>query len=252
MNVNLENMIFVAGCSNSGTKTLFYNILNHPDVGGFTKELHNYGICPMIHKTQAFLFAVDGRYEKYYAESENCSQEVLGITTKKEFEIMINQKAGKIKDWIDGERLIFKDPRLSLRIKWLRNVFETCYIIVIIRNPYCAIEGIMRRGKATLNKAIEQWKVTNDTIQRDVRNTKKLIVVRYEDMVSDKNFFKMLFKFLDLPYKEFHKRIYPQYSKIVRNMNLKSIRRLSKEQINIINSELSDDIESLNYKILGV
>lgn len=106
--------------------------------------------------------------------------------------IMQNILKNEREDILPGDRLLIKEPKLSLRIKWLREVFPDCYIIAIVRNPWSVVEGIKRKlyamGDLPLYvdtpTAAAQWNITNHIIQLESKGLDNFQLVRYEDMIN--------------------------------------------------------------------
>jgi len=193
-----EKPIFIVGCTNSGTKCLFRPLLEHPDVGGFTNELHWYGIQPNL----------DGRLNRLFALfpcfNTNFAHEDMPVSTYGCGPLQRGGVEGIIKGmqqlvgekWIEGKRLLFKDPKLALRLSWLKKLWPDCIIIAMIRNPWAVVEGIIRKlpvmGDVALNldvpTAMAQWINVNTILQIDSRKIGDFHWVRYEDLIRAKKF----------------------------------------------------------------
>jgi len=98
--------------------------------------------------------------------------------------------------WKKGKRLVFKDPKLSLRLTWIKRLWPDAIIIAMVRNPWSVVEGIIRRlpvlGDVQLNldvpTATAQWINTNSVLLLDSRKISNFMWVRYEDLIKGKSF----------------------------------------------------------------
>lgn len=229
---NYDRPIFILGQSNSGTKVLFFTLLEHSQVGGFRKEIHNYGVCPQIPDVPCRLYALYPIFEKYrnnlvgYPESE--VKQKLKDHSAQSFEFQ------------NGERLLFKDPRLSIKIPMIRRLWPDAYIIHIIRNPYCVVEGIRRRNRVDIPTAAAQWVVNHNIIELDSEGMERFKIVRYEDMVQaneypgNNPFWEDLLKFLELRTDGLQIPNQCTFSKFVQTANEGSIKNLNSWEKKII------------------
>jgi len=193
-----EKPIFIVGCSNSGTKCIFKPLMEHRDVGGLNRELHWLGIQPNLDGRINRLFALYPCFESNFAHAEVRPmahgsgpldwQDVEGLI--KNFSII---KPGM---WKKGKRLVFKDPKLSLRLTWIKRLWPDAIIIAMVRNPWSVVEGIIRRlpvlGDVAMNldvpTATAQWINTNAVLLLDSQKVSDFMWVRYEDLIKAKTF----------------------------------------------------------------
>ena len=202
MGMMFDKSIFIVGCCNSGTTILFNTLRNqHPQLGGFNREIHNFGVLPVKPGENPRLYALTPSFERLYADSGNKIEGVDGLVGRDETLQRLKDLSGTHKDFDAGERLIFKDPRLALRVKWIRDVFPSSYIVHIVRNPFGVVEGIKRRtdGESSTPSAIAQWLIANALIELDSRGMDRFVTIRYEDMIQGgATFLSNLLNFLDL------------------------------------------------------
>jgi len=188
-----EKPIFIVGCTNSGTKCLFKPLLEHPDVGGFTTELHWYGIQPNLDGRINRLFALYPCFNTNFAH-----QDMMGTAygggpmQREEIEFILGKVKKQMPDrWIEGKRLVFKEPKWALRVTWLKTLWPDCIIIAVIRNPWAVVEGIIRKlpalGDVALNldvpTAMAQWITVNTVLQMDSKKVGDFHWLRYEDLM---------------------------------------------------------------------
>jgi len=194
----LKKPVFIVGCTNSGTKCLFNSLLQHEELGGLKNELHHFGIQPNIEGRLNRLFALYPCFNTNYAndikevaqESGPTDPELIKTYLLDLMEILPE----KLK--VPGKRFLIKDPKLSLRINWISQVFPDAKIIAIIRNPWSVAEGIKRKlpvhgdipMKLDIPTATAQWINTNTIITMNINTNKNLICIRYEDLIKSNKY----------------------------------------------------------------
>ncbi len=227
-----DRPIFIISQSNSGSKCLFFTLLEHSQIGGFRKEIHNYGVCPQIPDIPPRLYALHPTFTKY-------RDNLVGY---KEDEIKdgLTKHSKQDPTFKNGERLIFKDPRLSIKIPTIRRLWPDAYIIHLIRNPYCVAEGIKRRDRVDIVSAISQWVVNHNIIELDSEGMKRFKVIRYEDMVladeypGGNDFWDDLLDFLELRKDGLKIPNETKFSQFVKTTNQGSINNLNSWEKKII------------------
>lgn len=266
--MNFEKPIFIVGCTNSGTKCLFFSLMTHPDLGGPTTELHWFGIQPNIDGRINRLFALWPCFHTNYLENEN---EPLSYGTgpleRKHIEEMLQIIEERFPDKFKaGKRWLAKDPKLSLRIKWLKRLWPDATIIAIVRNPWAVVEGLKRKlailGDVPLNldtpTAMAQWISVNSVILNDSEKVEDCYIVRYEDMIQAKKFpdglnsncfWGRLLGHCKLELKEFKIPNKSKYSVFDSNKDNDSLDRLSEWDIEYINRSGAGLIQRFGYEV---
>jgi hypothetical protein len=144
--------------------------------------------------------------------------------------------------------LLEKSPPNVVRTKILEEEFENSYFIVMVRNPYAIAEGIRRHMEYPLERGIKHWiRVTEKQIE-NIERLNRVIYFRYEDLCDYPD--QMKRKMLDfLPALEdikmdmeiFHR------GKGLHNFNEEQIKRLSRKDVDLINSHLEKHTDILDY-----
>ena len=263
----LDRPIFIVGSTNSGTKCLFHSLMGHPDIAGPEKELHFYGIGGNFDGRINRLFSLWPNFNTNYLDNMGSPRSfgtgpTIGANVEQVFErIFVNENIDP-----QGKRVLFKDPKLSLRIKWLKHIFPDCYIISIIRNPWSTIEGIIRRlpvlGDVPLNldipTATAQWHATNTIIELDSQKIDNFITVRYEDMIAADTFpgntegncfWSRLLAHLGLSTNHFKIPNSSKYSHFDNTKNTLSLKNLSAWDVNYISNACSTLINKYGYRL---
>ena len=254
----LKKPIFIIGSTNSGTKCLFYSLVEHPELRGLKKELHFYGFQPNIDGRMNRLFSLFPNFNFNYL-NETCEPRSFGVgpvdrgPVHKFLNSLMSSKSTAEDLLGTGQRAVFKDPKLSLRIKWLKHIYPDCYIVAIIRNPWATIEGIVRRlhiyGDIQLNldvpTATAQWHITNTIIDMESKDIDNFYMVRYEDMISASKFpdsvesncfWSRLLSHLDLGVEGFQIPNKHKYTNFDVSKNSDSLKNLTPWQVNYISN----------------
>jgi len=196
--LNWKQPIFIVGCTNSGTKCLFYSLMEHPQLSGPRKELHWYGLAPNLDGRLNRLFALYPCWNSTRVENQNELHAYgAGPTHHAAFVQIIKQLFDMLSSSNykrqNNARLLFKDPKFSLRIPWIRSLFPDAHIIVMARNPWAVCEGIRRKvalmGDVPANldipTAVAQYNNVYHTILLDTNPRDAAIhFVRYEDLIT--------------------------------------------------------------------
>lgn len=203
--VNFEKPILITGCTNSGSKILFYTLMKHPELGGFNGELRNLNI-PVMQNFISRLFAIYPQFYKYCMTAGN-KEKLLGCLDPSEAKERIRERLQHDPLYEEGQRVLLKSPLMSLRLKWFREMFPDSYILIMIRNPFAVAEGIRRRSnnKPDIPVCVAQWLITNTIIKMDVDGMGLIKFCKYSTIVENKEFpsekdkfWGCLLNFLDL------------------------------------------------------
>jgi len=240
-NINFKDPILITGCTNSGSKILFYTLLQHPELGGFDGELRNLNI-PIMQKFISRLFAIYPQFNKYCITA-NRTDKLLGCLDNNEARKRIMHKLESADTYGDGNRVILKSPLMSLRLKWFREVFPDSYILIMLRKPHAVVEGIKRRsgGKPDIPICVAQWLTVNAILRMDTEGMGRVKFCRYSDIVenskfpsNDDRFWGCLFNFLELDSEGFTVPNSSKYSIIEGGYDRKSMEALESWEIKFI------------------
>jgi glycosyltransferase involved in cell wall biosynthesis len=254
--------IFIMGCNDSGT-SLLYNILGeHPQIGKIASESVNESrFFPSFisNVLPSLKLGVDRAWserrdifrltEKYNHLDENrLRYDWLNFV--------------KIKNRDSKPYLIEKTTENALRSRWLQKVFPNSYFIGIVRNGYAVSEGLRRNSGYHIERCARHWNNVNKTMLEDSRYLRNFKLVTYEDLTGQPE--KALFEiaeFLGLdkePFLELAKQNWNTQnifnssmskSMPIQNMNEPSLKRLSSEDIEMVNQEASEMLKDFSYFI---
>ncbi len=158
---------------------------------------------------------------------------------------------------------VFLDKSIFTKFhsKWIEAEFDNAYFICLHRNPYAVLENYLRKinyqpKEKTIQHAIQLLK-----IQRwNILNLKNTYNLKYSNLANDpKSEMQKIRDWLpvigEIKFKKKYKnQNYLNAKKLpIQNLNPEKIKRLSKEDLNLINNELEkekDLMEFFNYEYI--
>jgi hypothetical protein len=243
-----KTWVFLVGCYNSGTTLLAELLGQHPSISALPTEGHFI--------TDEFVKDYDIGLPRMWVEREDLFR--LTEHDKGPDPLRVKKEWGMRLD-LSKPILLEKSPPNTAKVRWLQAHFENAHFIGIMRNAYAVAEGISRKANPQhlvdswpIEMSAYQWKRSNEILEQDAKHLKRFIWVKYEDLAD--NTVATLNRITDfLSIEQFdsfeserswsiHER-----DEQVRNMNAESIRRLSREQIDLLNQVAGDMIESFGY-----
>jgi len=160
-----------------------------------------------------------------------------------------------------------KSPTDIVRPKMLQEAFPDSKFIIMIRNPYAMIEGIMRGNpNATVIQAAKHALRCLEIQLENSEIYKNDLVLRYEDLTDDsENTVNLIKEYLELSDIDYNRTFYVKdYISTIVNKNNEQIKKLTDSQLEEINkifkskefilSECGYEIikpKSFNFKFLG-
>jgi len=252
--LNPDRWIFILGCYNSATTLLASILRRHPLVGGLPNE-------------GAFL--TDALpYPELFGWPRMWSQCLDKVRLENGLGGM--SRAKRIKRqwslWFPNRvpNLIEKSISNITRTHFLQEYFDPAYFIYIVRNGYVVSKGIQKKAnydrwncpyKANgypIELCAEQWKVSDEILEKDSNKLKRILYVQYEDLTN--NTIETLKKITDflgispIPGEilEHEWSIHEMKSEIV-NMNPAGLKRLNKEDFERIESVAGNVLKKYGY-----
>lgn len=152
--------------------------------------------------------------------------------------------------------LLEKSPPNSVRTRWLQRNFQPSRFIALVRNPYAVCEGIRRRTGCEISVAAQHWASGNARMLEDLRSIDRWALVRYEDLCGDDRgvALRSISEFLDLTLPLDHCELdgisahsIDGTTASIRNLNGKSIDRLSATDRRIVRSIAGPVMQQLGY-----
>lgn len=169
-----------------------------------------------------------------------------------------------MKEWdLTKPILLEKSPPNIMRAFEIEKCFKPSFFISINRNPYAFCEGWSRRRKTSCEIAVRWWVRFSKYQIRNINGLNYNRFFKYEDLIENtENISKQLSDFMpelsDINIYGRYKTKTVRTDKIVDNpimldLNVEKIRRLKKEDIEVITKVLKENLETLrffNYELL--
>jgi len=238
--------LFILGVNNSGT-TILANILEkHPEIRTLPAE----GQWLTTAFPRPDLVGVERLWSRrmdIFRWSEGYDP-VPALQAKKDWAGLYSKNKGI---------LLEKSPPNTVRSLWLQKNFAPSRFLSIIRSPYAVCEGIRRRTNYTIREAAQHWIVANTCLLGDLRHIKKNLLVKYEDLVDEPHHTLMeIESFLGLK-KSFDiaacggvaAHSFEGNTVGLRNLNDESFNRLSRDEIQEINTLCGDMMQRFGYPL---
>lgn len=191
-----RRILFVTGLHRSGT-TLVHSILrNHPDCSGFINTgagedegQHLQDVVPIAGKFGgAGKFGFDER-SHMDEDSELCTEE----------------SATRIwNSWsphwdLTREILLEKSPPTLVRTRYFQKLFPNAEFLIVVRHPIAVSMATQKWSRTTPVELLKHWIVSHLRFEKDSQRLKRVLIVRYEDVVSRTNeTFAEIFEFFGL------------------------------------------------------
>ena len=250
----LENKkwIFIIGCYNSGTTLLDQILASHPEIGGLPDE----GVILTDQLNRPEDYGWRRMWYKCYEELKN--QEPDASVVKKHWS-----------HFYDYEKpfLLEKSIANTCRIPFILKNFEPVYFIHLVRNGYAVAEGIHRKAKPLkdnpyyddghypMELCIKQWISSLKEVNKYKADIPNFLELTYEDLCENtEETLHNITNYLalgDFP-KEIHSSSFSVHEKDskIRNMNLKSLSKLSLKEKLVINNLAKDYLKQYGYSII--
>ena len=248
-----DKWVFVVGCYNSGT-TLLANLLEaHPAISGLARE--------GVELTDALRRPELAGWPRMWSQCEDW------VSMRPEEATA--DRADRIKrQWShhtdDSGLIIEKSIANMTRLEFLAEHFQPAYFIHIVRNGYAVSEGIMRRshpqdwGRTEYGEAYppelaaEQWQRSYQRFQDSRNKLANVLELSYEALTEDPT--RNLAAISDfLGIEAFDPALlertwsFREINSSIRNMNPRSITRLSPAEVKAIEATAGPLLEQLGY-----
>ncbi len=239
-----ERWVFIVGCYNSGTTLLHDVLANHPDVASLPREGQYCTDQLLIPSEVGLARAWALQPEKFSLDEHSPAPPDAQIVQRQWSNLM--QPAGK-KVYLE------KSIPNAARIRWLNTHFDNACFIGFIRNGYAVAEGIHRKSGQALDLAAQQWRISNEIIQRDLSRVSRSFLLSYEDFTDNpEKITRQLCEFmgLDTTATELNNQqwqIHGVHSEIT-NMNQRSLDRLSDDDLELIDINAGRLLKAQGYR----
>jgi len=252
-----EKWVFIMGCYNSGTTLLERMLVTHPAISALDEG---------VFKTDQLITPEELGWPRMWCQVVD---QVRLTASDKDVDV---EKLRR--DWavfFDRRRSIFLEKSIvnSARMPWLQANFKNSYFIFIVRNGYAVAEGIRRKtaagkwliptqfgGSYPIELCAKQWVVNNEIVECDSVGIENFRTIRYEEICkAPRKSVEELWEFIGLQEgpnwsKDTKWQIQEKHSQIA-NMNYRSFKNLSSEDIVGIENVAAKTLEHYGYPVLS-
>lgn len=235
-----KKWVFVVGCYNSGTTLLHDVIASHPAVAHLPRE-GQYCTDQLLIPSEVGLTRVWALQPETFIPSPQNEPDAEKIK---------RQWCGYMSNPLLPVFLEKSIPNAA-RIVWLNKHFPNAHFIALIRNGYAVAEGIHRKAGQSVEVAAKQWQQSNRIMLNQLEQVENKLLLRYEDLTLQpaENLDKVM-TFLDLDVSKLktdRKWTVHGDTSNIRNMNARSLARLSNEDKTFIHQEAGELLDSFHY-----
>jgi hypothetical protein len=180
--VSEHDFVFVGGLHRSGTTLLARAIAKHDEVSGFrkTEALANEGQFLQSVYPIAREFGGTGRFG-FDERSHMTEDHPLATEANRD---KLTSEWGEY--WnLDRRVLVEKSPPNLLKLRFLQELFADATFVVIMRHPIAVSYATQKWSETSLESLLDHWLVCHEIFLEDAPQIRKLMLVRYEDFVSD-------------------------------------------------------------------
>jgi hypothetical protein len=252
-----ERWIFIIGCYNSGTTLLNEILASHPDIEGLPHE----GVV----LTESLPRPEEEGWTRMW---HKCHDEMRIRPSEGP------ERAQRIKhQWSlyyasKANNLLEKSIANAVRIPYLQKYFRPAYFIYIVRDGYAVAEGIRRKanpgrwdnpkyqGEYPIDLCARQWRRSDEVVSAARSRAERFLYLQYEELTENPvQVVGQITEFLglsSLPEDVLRgKWNINGYNEPIRNMNDRSLSRLSSGEMDRIESEAADTLRKYGYSGSG-
>ncbi|TCJ17936.1 sulfotransferase [Parasulfuritortus cantonensis] len=245
--VSAHKWCFIVGCNNSGTSILQRVLENTGQVSTLPMEGQMY--------TRIFRRARKRGHERVWSEYLD--------------DLVVRRDASKERarrllfDWMRDLQLpiapviVEKTPANVARMRWIDSNFPTAHFIGLVRDGYAVCEGIKRKGRQPIAHAAKHWAMVNEIMLEESCHVRNYLRVSYEDITDDpEQVSTRIAEFLNLDKRKISESFRHKYQihnmadgreSAVVNYNSESIKRLSQDEINLVEKIAAETLNKLGY-----
>jgi hypothetical protein len=263
----LKEPIFLIGCARSGTTITFSFFQHHPRI--------------------ACLYEANKKWMNFFKTRRDTDEHgdlLYPSDATTEVIAYLRNEFNKYRQRVGRPLFAEKDPRNSIRLDFVYNVFPDAKFVILFRNPYSTICSLMKRheqarklfrhkkkenqwwrsGDAWAEQRIPGWKQLRDksifeaaitqysyTMRKLLKDIKlipsnKQMILKYENLFyQPEKFQESLYEFISVPYMSETKSVLNKIHQP--SNNTKDM--LTNEDFDIINNECQDIFLRTNYEI---
>lgn len=249
-----DKWVFIVGCYNSGT-TLLHGILSdHSDIGIMPGE--GVAFTDVLPRPEQY------GWTRMWSECLEKMQIVEGKDTVK----MVERIKRQWSMLFDSKKPVLMEKSIAnaARMLFLQKHFQPAYFIYIVRNGFAVAEGIRRKSKPgrwgnpiyndsyPIDLCAKQWRICDEVVQEQIHDIERVHTVTYEDLVvNPEGVIRGITDFLEIAplqngLASRKRRVHGRNSEVI-NMNDRSIKQLSGNDIEIIQKEAGSVLSIYSY-----
>lgn len=239
-----NSWVFIAGCNNSGTTLLREVLGSHQEMRALPREGQVLtDVLPT--PTRLGVPRLFGTRLDVFRWTED-SNPAPALRAKYDWSRYFPRRAG---------HLLLKSPEDLVRTRWLQRNFSPARFVAIVRSAYAVCEGTRRRSGHSITDAAIHWTKVNECLLEDMDHLQHALLVRYEDFcaspsehlarIQDSLQLNAPFPSEALQARRVHN--IDKKSSGIRNFNAKSLERLSRDDLDTINSIAGAVMTRLGY-----
>jgi hypothetical protein len=270
--MEINEPIFIIGNNRSGTNILYKLFTEHQDTAYFEnyssryyKRPNMFKFIPLLKKYQKFRYGIDRPkrsegwvWDRFYTLLEYLDESHVTEEIKNYYYNAIKYQLKAF----NASRFVSSNPRSSMRVKWLNQMFPDAFYIVISRDKksvissmyqvitqkrkkwgdkfleppstlrgYGHVKKILDENSSDMQTCIDFYELYQKTLKKDLPLiSDRTIHVTYEDFVKDsKNTIKKLYKFTHLEWYEKLEKLIPEHIDLNRNDRWKLLPEVEKK-----------------------
>jgi hypothetical protein len=235
-----KQWIFIVGCYNSGTTLLHDVIASHPSVAHLPREgqycTDQLTVPSEVGMTRIWALRPDLFIPSPGNEpdADKLKRQWCGLMSNPTLPVFLEKSIPN-----------------AARIAWLNDNFPNAHFIALIRNGYAVSEGIYRKAGQSVEIAAKQWRQSNRIMLDQLGQVEHKLLLKYEDVTSQPaESLDKIMAFLKLDGSELitdRKWTVHGVKSNIRNMNQRSLARLSDEDKAFIRQEAGELLDSFHY-----
>jgi len=258
LDLSRANWLFLLGLNNSGTTLISRVLARHESISwmGGEGQFHSSEFL-LPHDVPAWSPAHEPSIRRIFTEREELFRWTEGGGPDISLRVMY--------DWsyyLSKNMYLFEggSPTNTLRSRGLQHHFSPSFFVAVIRNPYAVCEGIRRRDGYSIARAARHWTRGNQILLEDAAYLKNIITIKYEDFCDRPDeVLAAIARFLGLD-ESFESTVKSEQFDVhnidsdtspIKNMNRRSLERLSIEDFDEVNRIAAPLMERLRYEVLG-
>ena len=251
-----QRWIFLVGCYSSGTTLLRSIMARHPEIAALPSE--------GVKLTSGLPAPEQFGWHRMWSQCVNQVRldphggDRRAATVRRHWSLALPAGATNILE---------KSIANTARLPFLQAHFQPAHIICLVRNGSAVAEGIRRKSepgrrgntqypdKYPIGLCADQWCVSDNLVEGDRPGLQRFLQVRYEDLTArPAEVLRQITDFLELSplpgESTAGEWIIHGVRSEVRNMNQQSLDRLSRQDLDEINSVAADVLTRHGYEIL--